>query len=268
MQNPQSRRPSLFPVLFFLLGLLSLAGVFLFLPKLLQPQSYHQFAGSPVHTIWSSLVFIPLGIWGMAAARAVERNRGRFLWLIFFASVIFVGVGSAYYHLEPNDFRLMIDRLPIAVALMAIISLLFGEEAGAVWGTRLFFPLAGLGILIVLGWLAGETRGEGDLRLYAWLHLFALLALLLFLFRPIGTKKRILLSAAGLLFAISKILEYYDHQIFQRFPLSGHTLKHLAGAAAVCCLILYCRNSAGGPGKSMQIRSLNRRLSDADRSRR
>jgi len=245
MQKNKSRMSLIFLILFFLLGIFSLWGVYLFLPTLPQPQSYHRFAGSPLYNIWSSLVFIPLGIWGMTAARSMHRSAGCFLWMIFFASVVFIGLGSAYYHGDPTDFRLMGDRLPIAVALMTFISIFFGEEAGTVWANRLFFPLAGLGVLIVVGWMVGEARGEGDLRLYVWLHLFALLTLFLFIFRPMALRRRFFLMAAGLLFAGSKLLEFYDHQIFSHLYVSGHMLKHLAGAGAVYCLILYCRASVG-----------------------
>jgi len=240
----QKNKRSIFLILFLLLGLFSLGGMYLFLPKLPQPQSYHRFAGSPIDTIWSSLVFIPLGIWGMAAARSLDRNAGRFLWMIFFQSVIFIGLGSAYYHADPTDFRLMVDRLPIAVALMTLICILFGEEAGAILASRLFFLLAGLGVFSVVGWMVGEARGEGDLRLYVWVHLFALLTLVLFIFRPMALRRRFFLTAAGLLFAGSKLLEFYDHQIFSQLYVSGHVLKHLADAVAVYCLILYCRETA------------------------
>lgn len=35
-------------------------------------------------------------------------------WACFFIGVAAVGVGSSYYHLEPNDARLVWDRLPVS----------------------------------------------------------------------------------------------------------------------------------------------------------
>lgn len=144
-----------FLIILFLLSIFALIAIYLFLPKLPQPQSYHQFAGlhPRVENILSSLVFIPLGIWGIRIARFLDRREGRFLWIVFFVTIVFVGLSSAYYHENPMDLRLMVDRLSITVALMAFISILIGEEIGAVWGIRLFFPLATLGIFSVIEWI-------------------------------------------------------------------------------------------------------------------
>lgn len=37
-------------------------------------------------------------------------------WTFFYIGVAAVGFGSSYYHLEPNDARLVWDRLPVSIS--------------------------------------------------------------------------------------------------------------------------------------------------------
>jgi hypothetical protein len=39
-------------------------------------------------------------------------------------------------------------------------------------------------------------------------------------------------GAAASLYALAKLLEFLDAKIYSGFPVSGHTLKHFAAAAA------------------------------------
>jgi hypothetical protein len=73
-----------------------------------------------------------------------------------------------------------------------------------------------------------------DLRLYAWAQFFPFLALVLILrlFPPKYTGTRYWVIAAAL-YALAKLLEFLDEKIYSLGSIvSGHTLKHLAAAAA------------------------------------
>ena len=48
----------------------------------------------------------------------IQLNVG--LHIFFFLTVALTGIGSAYYHLEPNNDRLVWDRLPLAMMFMAL----------------------------------------------------------------------------------------------------------------------------------------------------
>jgi len=93
--------------------------------------------------------------------------------------------------------------------------------------------LIAVGIGSVLQWHLSEQQGAGDLRFYAAVQLYALLALLsALLLPPRYTRGSDLLVVAGL-YVLAKICEEADHQIFSLAGfLSGHTLKHLAAGAA------------------------------------
>ena len=76
-------------------------------------------------------------------------------------------------------------------------------------------------------------RWTDDLRLYAWAQFFPFLALVLILqlFPPKYTGASYW-GVAVAFYALAKLLEFYDEQIFSIGSIvSGHTLKHLAAAA-------------------------------------
>jgi hypothetical protein len=200
------------------------------LPPLLQGQSYHQFADQRelfgIPNFWnvvSNLPFIALG------AAGILRFRGDATTLVLFTGLFLTGFGSSYYHLDPNDGTLFWDRLPMTLCFAAILAAVVEERVDAKAGAMLLWPLLGIGIFSLLLW-----RWTDDLRLYAWAQFFPFLALVLILrfFPPRYTGTFYWAAAAGL-YALAKLLEYYDDKVYSvGFILSGHTLKHLAAAAA------------------------------------
>jgi hypothetical protein len=90
-----------------------------------------------------------------------------------------------------------------------------------------------VGVASVLTWRAGELQGHGDLRFYAAVQVYAILILLLaLLFAPKYTRGADFAAVVGF-YVLAKILEESDRQVFAVGHLvSGHTLKHLAAAAA------------------------------------
>ena len=205
------------------------------LPPLLQDQSYHQFADQRelfgVPNFWnvaSNLPFIAVGAIGLAQIR---RDATTF---VLFAGIFLTGFGSSYYHLDPNDDTLFWDRLPMTLCFAAILAAVVEERVDAKAGAMLLRPLLAIGIFSLLLW-----RWTDDLRLYAWAQFFPFLALVLILslFPAKYTGTSYWVSAAAL-YALAKLLEYYDHEVYSFGGiLSGHTLKHLAAAAA-CFAIL------------------------------
>lgn len=156
--------------------------------------------------------------------------------------IIGIGVGSAIYHLQPSDISLVFDRLPIAVVLMTFIAILIEEEKGSGWGLTFLSYGIGFGIFSVIWWIYTESLGSGDLRLYIWIHLIAFLAAMVFSYFRSG-KRRWLLITAALFLVASRVFEYYDLHIYEHFHsvIGGHPIKHLLSAAAVVCMIFYCR---------------------------
>lgn len=251
MRDPRARA--------FALWLLAgvLAGLAWMLPPIAQPPGYHAFAdqracgGLPrcLDTA-SNVLFVLAGAAGLRLlqhARAQNGFRDRREvgpFALFFVAVILVGFGSGYYHLAPDNARLMWDRLPIMLAFMAWFAALVCERVDPGIGLRLL-PLlvaAGLGSVIWWGW--SEARGTGDLRPYLLMQLYPLLLvpLLLRLYPPRYSDDRTLLVVVGL-YVLALLFDFGDRPVFSLTGgwVSGHTIKHAVAALAVFAMALHLR---------------------------
>ena len=231
LESPENTRRVL---TFLALMAASLIGLLL-LPPIHQNQNYHDFAdqrtilGIPhFWNVVSNILFVAVGVVGL-----VQFRRDAAIALLFLA-ILMTGFGSAYYHLDPNDQTLFWDRLPMAIAFMTILAMAVGERLDAKTGAILLWPLIAIGVLSILLW-----RWTGDLRLYGWVQFFPCLVLpVLFLrFPPKYSCTSYWLIAAAL-YGLAKLFEFNDGAIYSVGSiLSGHTLKHVAAAAA-CFVIL------------------------------
>jgi hypothetical protein len=221
----------------------------LLLPRIPQPQSYHVFAdqrrflGIPhfVNVI-SNLPFAAIGVWGLVFLRRASRekdpkhfldNREVWPYWILFAGLVLTAFGSSYYHLQPGNATLMWDRLPMAIVFMSLVAAVIAERLSLRAGLWLLPILLFIGVSSVYHWHRSELRGAGDLRFYAAVQVYSVLFLLIaVLLASPYTRGTDLAIVAGL-YAVAKILEALDRPIFELGHIvSGHTLKHLAAAAA------------------------------------
>lgn len=225
------------PLLIFL-GLMgaSLAALLLF-PPFLQDQGYHRFADARalfgIPNVWnvvSNLPFIVVGAVGLARCRDDAAT------VVIFFGIFLTGFGSSYYHWSPSDDTLFWDRLPMALAFMAILANVVAERVNAKAGAILLWPLLALGVFSLLVW-----RWNGDLRLYGWVQFFPLAALplMLLLLPPKYTGAHYWIVAAAV-YALAKVLEHFDAAIYSiGHVVSGHTLKHLVAATACLVVLRY-----------------------------
>jgi hypothetical protein len=224
---------------------IALAFIALLLHPIPQPLSYHNFAD---HRAWlgipnfgdvaSNLPFALVGIWGLIALftpgviKFIDR-RERWPYAVMFAGLILTAAGSSYYHLAPDNARLVWDRIPIMIAMMALVAAVVCERINLFAGLVLLPVLELTGIASVLAWQTSELRGHGDLRFYAAMQIYAILILLaMLLVQPRYTRSADFAVVVGL-YVLAKILEEFDRRVFAVGQVvSGHTLKHLAAAAA------------------------------------
>lgn len=216
-------------------------------PPLPQPQDYHRFAdqrtiiGVPhALNVLSNLAFLMVG--GAGLSFLIGR-RGVFLdplerlpYLILFLGVALTCFGSGYYHLAPDNHRLVWDRLPMTIGFTALFAAILGERVslrGALRGLPIFM-LGGLGS--VLFWIYTESAGRGDLRPYVFVQFYPVIAipLMVALFPPLYNRGFDVFWVVGF-YVLAKILELADAAIFAASGnlVSGHALKHLAAAVAV-----------------------------------
>jgi hypothetical protein len=212
---------------------------FAVLPPIAQDPRYHAFTdGRTLHGVpnfWNVISNIPFFIAALYGIKAL-RSRNAFVepwertaYCILLAGTAAVGAGSAYYHLQPDDARLVWDRLPMTVVFMSLVAATIGERIGMKAGKLLLLPMLLLGLGSVLYW-----HSSGDLRLYCVVQFGSMLAmpLLLALFPP-------RYSAAGrmwfvvILYVLAKMAELLDREIASVVATGGHPWKHFAAAGAI-----------------------------------
>ena len=222
---------------------------FLFDPVSQDPD-YHQFADARVilgiANFWnvvSNLPFLVVGGAGLWFLRIKER-RGIIhdlypAYLIFFGGVLLTGLGSSWFHLAPDNSTLVWDRLPMTIAFMALLTIILGEHVCEKSAGRLLGPLLLVGAASVLYWHYTESVGAGDLRAYAIVQFLPMILIpIILLAYPSRFSAQKTYWGMILLYALSKILEYFDYAIYETGTiLSGHSIKHVVAAAAPALLL-------------------------------
>jgi hypothetical protein len=233
-------------------ALLLIALAFVF-PPIAQDLTYHDFADKRgvAHVpnagdVLSNIPFCIAGLWGMLLlwrGQAADKTAG-LLWYIFFGGVFLVGFGSGYYHWSPDNQTLVWDRLPMTIAFMSLFSLVIAERIDARLGYALFPVLLMIGAGSVWYWAYTESIEAGDLRPYALVQFLPVVLILMMvaLFPSVAGGTRYLLWCLGWYLA-AKGLEHFDDEVFALLghTVSGHSLKHLAAAAGVACLLPYAK---------------------------
>ena len=199
-----------------------------------QDPAYHAmadtrlFLGIPnAMNVLSNLAFLFVGVYGLTLSR-------RLPYLVFFIATILTAIGSAYYHLEPDDARLVWDRLPMTIAFMALLTAIASERIGI--SSWWLIPLIALGIFSVAYW-----SWTGDLRAYVAVQ-FGSLILIVLLLSLYPAPHSSYLWAGVAAYAAAKVFELADKQVFAiGHIISGHTLKHLAAAGGMFCVALMLR---------------------------
>lgn len=202
---------------------------FLLAPRIAQDESYHAFADS--RTIWgvpnfwnviSNVPFLIVGILGLLKLHGATAR-------VLFTGVLLTCFGSAYYHLAPNDARLVWDRAPMTIVFMAFLYWIALEH---------HFPeipalclLVTCGIASVWWW-----RITGDLRFYALVQFGPAVILLPKLWTA---KNRKYLWAVVGFYVLAKFAEHFDQSAYSYLPISGHAWKHCFAAASTYSILLW-----------------------------
>ncbi|PKA46984.1 hypothetical protein AXF42_Ash011658 [Apostasia shenzhenica] len=210
-------------------------------PAIPQSQEYHNFAdqrglflGLPnTLNVISNFPFLIVGIVGLILCHygnyfKLSLEGEIWGWSCFFIGVAAVAFGSSYYHLMPNDARLVWDRLPMTIAFTSIVAIFVIERIDENTGKASIAPLILAGILSILYW-----RFFDDLRPYAVVQFVPCIAipLMAILMPPMYTHSSYWLWAAGF-YLLAKVEEAEDKPIYKltHRVISGHTLKHLSAA--------------------------------------
>lgn len=219
------------------------------LPPIPQSLDYHRFADQSACLglancldTGSNGLFMLAGVAGLLplcrpSGRPVFIKRREMLpYALFFFAAILVGFGSGFYHLAPDNERLVWDRAAIALALMAWLAAILCERVSVSAGLLLLPPLVAAGLFSVAWWHWSEARSLGDLRPYGLMQLtpMVLIPLLLRIYPPRYSHERDILIVIGL-YGVALVCDLNDRLIFTLTHglVSGHTIKHVIAALAV-----------------------------------
>ena len=119
-----------------------------------QDQNYHNFADKRgllnipnFGDVASNLLFLLVGLAGVKLR--IEKPLGRLenAWFVMFAGIALVGIASAYYHWNPNDYTLVWDRMSLTVGFMGLFIAVLGEYVSERF-RMLLMPAVLLGVAV------------------------------------------------------------------------------------------------------------------------
>lgn len=225
------------------LALLALA---LFGPALPQSGHYHEFADERV--LWglpfamdvvSNIPFALAGVAGMVALlrlppHALGAVPRAMAWL-FFAGLVLTAGASGWYHSNPDEAGLAVDRCGMAVAFAGLLGLAAAGRVSDRTG-----PVLSLAVLVLAPLAALAAARSGNVLPWAAVQ-FGGVALIVW-FAVLRPRRDAFVFSCGqviLAYAVAKLLEVNDHQVYALTGqlLSGHTLKHAAAALAAVPVI-------------------------------
>lgn len=210
-----------------------------------QDPAFHNFAdGREIASIpnfmnvISNLPFVLIGtagLWMMNKSRPIGAfEELRTSCMLFFVGIFFTGIGSAFYHLDPNNLTLIWDRLPMTISFMAFFSILTGTMINIELGKKILWSLIVFGIFSIWYWVTYD-----DLRLYALVQFLPILLtpLILILYKKNKIQKKYYWLMI-LMYAIAKLFEALDSETYFALSLiSGHSIKHLFASTVPVVLI-------------------------------
>lgn len=226
------------------------------MPAMPQPLSYHDFADC--RTFWSvpnflnvlsNVPFLVAGGWGigliLAGGGQFIEQRESLPYLVFFLGALLTAFGSAYYHLAPDNARLVWDRLPMTLGFAGLVSAAIAERGDLKAGLRLLWPLLALGAFTVVYWYATELAGRGNVMPYGLFQGWSILAivLLIALFPATRYSHGSCLAWAAAWYGLAKVFETFDLAVFRATGavVSGHSIKHVLAAIGVFAIVWQLR---------------------------
>ena len=232
-------------------------------PAVSQYADYHAFADQ--RTLWglpfamdvlSNIPFALLGAWGLVRlgsacvprarrigfAALVPCDAQRPLALLFFCGLMLTALCSSYYHLQPDNTGLAVDRMGMLVPFAGLMGLAAADRISARAGQWTAAAVLALGPIAVAVWALTGNLLPWSILQGGGIVLIMCLALR----RPLAGAWGMPLMAVMAWYVVAKLLELCDHQVLAMAQgwVSGHTLKHIAAAMAAWPVIAVMQNGA------------------------
>jgi len=217
-----------------------------------QDQSYHNFMDQRkllnvpnFLNVVTNLPFLLVGLIGVNTSKYIKNKELKRIIFTLFIGFVLLAIGSSYYHLWPNNNRLVYDRIPMVIIFMSFFSYVIYNNINQKTAYNAFIALNIVGIMTVIYWAITESTGNGDLRWYGMVQFFPIVAipLILVLYKSsFNLWKEIV--PIFIFFGLAKITEKFDKETYHLLSntISGHSLKHLLMAAAGYEILVMIRN--------------------------
>lgn len=215
------------------------------------PAGYHDFADHsvvgglhPFGDTASNLAFLAAGLFILFRARTASE-----FWLA--GALCATCFGSWYYHLRPDDARLLMDRMPMAPAFAAMGAIVLFDR-----DERRGLTYTGIWSVLFMA-AAAYALSSGNQSIWISAQVYVLLLLVVAaLTRP---DMRAAAIAAFGLYVGAKAFEGLDHEIQHLTGfVSGHTIKHVLAALAPVMWFALWRRPAREGWLSQCCRSIER----------
>jgi hypothetical protein len=233
----------------------TLAGAVLLLYALLRavagplPQwpDYHDFADTRrlgfiprAGDVLTNLAILAAGLWALSLRRRVVVSRDeRPAYHLLVLGAILTAFGSAYYHWEPSNARLVWDRAPMAVLATGAVALVLSDRVAPALGRAALWPIGLLAAAGVALWGITEALGRGDLWLYLLVRVGAGVGTLaLLITRRSRHTAAVFVWAAVACDGLETLAERLDWPIWHATAgvVSGHNLKHVFAGGVIACI--------------------------------
>jgi predicted membrane channel-forming protein YqfA (hemolysin III family) len=218
---------------------------------LAQPAHYNDFADQTVllgipHAadVLSNIGFAIVAAWGwlrLYPNRTHEAlGRGWYGYRLFLIGLFLTALGSTYYHLAPDNQRLVWDRLPIALACAGLLAGVRAETRPGARASRYAIIVTLLALASVAWWhFTDQPQRPGDLGPYLLVQLSPLVLIPAWqAIHAAPRADRVAFGVAIALYVLAKLAELEDGQILATLGwMSGHTLKHLLATLGAGVLV-------------------------------
>ncbi|MCK6417241.1 MAG: hypothetical protein L6Q63_17205 [Giesbergeria sp.] len=203
----------------------------------------HQHGFADQRTLWgipcaldvlSNLPFALAGAWGLVLLGRVRPGvldaATRATAGLFCAGLLLTAAASSWYHWQPDNAGLLWDRLGMAVAFAGMLGLAAAQRVSPRAGSATALVALAAGPLAVLWWAHTSNLLPWAVVQLGGMLLVLALACLQQRAGPLALR----LGAVIAWYGAAKLLELGDHAVFEATGqwVAGHSLKHLAAAAA------------------------------------
>jgi hypothetical protein len=254
-----------------LLGaLLVLLLVAIFGPAVAQPAHHHDFADQRawggIPCALDVLSNLPFAFWGLAGLAclgwpsgpdraAIPLVPGR-LAALFFAGLLITTAASAWYHWQPDDAGLAVDRLGMVFAFAGLMGLAAAERVSSRAGLALAGAVLLLGPLSIWTWVSSANVLPWAVVQFGGMALILCLACL----RPLPGALAVRWGLVLMIYAVAKVLEQADAWVYlwSAGMISGHSLKHVVASCAAWPVLaaimraVKIRAESGSPSRTGQ----------------